>query len=180
VNRANDRRQIFFKDSDYERFLELLTEACRHAAVRLHAYCVMPNHFHLIAVGTTDIAVSACLQRLTGRHSRQLRQDTATQGTGHIYQGRFWSDIIRTDRDFLAVQRYIEANPLRAKLVVSAELWPWSSLWERETGGRTLLDESPVILPAEWVSMVKRLPDTAVGSDPSALPIRGQTPSGEG
>jgi putative transposase len=114
----------------------------------------MPNHFHLIALGGADGAISACMQRLTSRHSRQLRRDTASQGSGHVYQGRFWSDVIRSDRDFLQVQRYIEANPVRAKFVDRAELWRWSSLWERETGGRKLLDASPVALPAEWVSTV--------------------------
>lgn len=71
-----------------------------------------------------------------------------------MYQGRYWSDLIRTDRDFLMVQRYIEANPLKAKLVTRAECWRWSSLWERETAGRTLLDPSPVALPSGWLDVV--------------------------
>ena len=154
VNRATDNRQLFFEASDYERFIDLLAEAREHAGVRVHAYCVMPNHFHLIASGTREGAVSAGIQRLTSRHSCQVRRDTETQGRGHVYQGRFWSDILWTDHDFLAVQRYIEANPLRAKLVNRAECWRWSSLWERETAGRALLDPSPVALPAEWLATV--------------------------
>jgi len=169
VNRANDKRQIFFEENDYERFIELLIEARQHAGVQLHAYCVMPNHFHLIAVGGHDGAVSAFMQRLTCRHSRQLRRDTASQGSGHIYQGRFWSDVIRSDRDFLQVQRYIEANPVRAQLVDRAELWRWSSLWERESGGRALLDPSPVTLPVGWLSVVNgtanAAPQRAMGSE---------------
>jgi putative transposase len=161
VNRAGDKRQIFFENSDYEQFLELLAEARHHAGVRVHAYCVMPNHFHLIARGDAEGAISACMQRLTGRHSRQIRRDTASQGNGHVYQGRFWSEVIRSDRDFLQVQRYIEANPVRAKLVARAELWRWSSLWERETAGRALLDPSPVVLPANWVATVNGTRDTA-------------------
>ncbi|MGE3491104.1 MAG: transposase [Vicinamibacterales bacterium] len=157
VNRANDKRQIFFEDSDYERFLELLIEARQHAGVQIQAYCVMPNHFHLIAVGSHEGAISAFMQRLTCGHSRQLRRDTASQGSGHVYQGRFWSDAIRSDRDFLQVQRYIEANPVRAKLVERAELWRWSSLWERESDGRALLDPSPVALPDGWVSIVNEV-----------------------
>jgi REP-associated tyrosine transposase len=97
---------------------------------------------------------SSPVQRLTGGHSCQVRKDTATQGRGHVYQGRFWSEAILSDRDFLNVQRYIEANPLKAKLVGRAERWQWSSLWERETGGRALLDPSPVALPADWVATV--------------------------
>ena len=154
VNRATDNRQLFFEASDYQRFIDMLAEARDYAGVRLHAYCVMPNHFHLIAVGDEEGSVSAYVQRVTSRHSFQVRSDTGTRGRGHVYQGRYWSDAIRTERDFLAVQKYIEANPLRAKLVDQAERWKWGSLWERETGGRALLDLSPVPLPADWVAMV--------------------------
>ena len=154
VNRATDNRQLFFEVTDYQRFIDLLIEARQHYRVRIHAYCVMPNHFHIIIVATEEGAVSACVQRLTSRHSCQVRKDTATQGRGHVYQGRFWSEAILSDRDFLRVQRYIEANPLKAKLVRRAEDWQWSSLWERETGRRSLLDPSPVALPADWVEIV--------------------------
>ena len=154
VNRAVDNRQLFFEVTDYQRFIDLVIEARQHHPVRIHAYCVMPNHFHFIMVAIDTGAVSACIQRLTGRHSCQVRKDTATQGRGHVYQGRFWSEAILSDRDFLRVQRYIEANPLKAKLVGRAERWQWSSLWERDTRGRALLDPSPVALPADWVAIV--------------------------
>lgn len=176
VNRATDDRQLFFEATDYERFIALLAEARTRAEVRIQAYCVMPNHFHLIAIGGADGAISSYIQRVTGRHSCQVRRDTGTRGRGHVYQGRYWCEAIRTDRDFLAVQRYVEANPLRAKLVGRAESWRWGSLWERETGGRRLLDSSSVPLPADWVGIVNGSDCSTMGSDPSAPPARGQTP----
>jgi putative transposase len=157
TNRATDGRQLFFEVTDYQRFIDLMIDAREHHHVRIHAYCVMPNHFHIIIVAIERGAVSACLQRLTVRHSCQVRKDTATQGRGHVYQGRFGSQTILSDVDFLRVQKYVEANPLKAKLVRRAEDWKWSSLWERETGGRALLDPSPVALPAGWVEIVNTL-----------------------
>jgi putative transposase len=155
-NRATDNRQLFFEATDYQRFIDLLMEARECHRVRMHAYGVMPNHFHIIMVAISDGAVSACIQRLTGRHSCQVRKDTATQGRGHVYQGRFWSEVILSNVDYLRVLHYVEANPLKAKLVRRAEDWQWSSLWERETGGRVLLDPSPVALPADWVDIVNK------------------------
>jgi len=81
---------------------------------------------------------------------------------GHVYQRRFWSSVITTDEECFCVLRYIEANPLRAKLVTRAEDWVWGSLWERTTHGRAILACPPVSLPPNWSDLVNQGPGPLV------------------
>jgi putative transposase len=153
-NRAVDRRQIFHKDADYEYFLTVLDEArCRYP-VRCAAYTPMPNHFHLVLQPATDVALSAYMRHVQSRYACDLRASTQTRGGGHVYQDRYWNFAIRDEKHFLCVMRYVEGNPLRARLVGKAEDWQWSSLWERVNGGRSLLDAAPVALPTRWPELV--------------------------
>jgi putative transposase len=159
VNRGNDRRRVFLSDSDYDCFRALLAAAVRRHDVRLYSYCLMPNHFHLIAQPGTETALSAFMQWVTCRYACSFRQHTGTVGHGHVFQRRFWNAPLRSERAFTTVMRYVEANPCRAALVARAEEWAWSSLREREQPG-DLLSPLPILLPHAWPALVNApLPD---------------------
>lgn len=154
VNRGNDRRVIFPEPLDYPAFLVLLREARERFQVRLFAYCLMPNHFHLV-VGVEDLeAISSYMLFVQREHACDLRARARTRGWGHVFQRRYWSKVIEGDGHLLTAMRYVEANPLRAGLVERAQAWEWSSLWDRLTGERDLLSRSPWSLPEGWELIV--------------------------
>ena len=134
MNRGNARAEIFSKRGDYEAFEKVLVEAVGRSSVRLLAYCVMPNHWHLVLWPRMDGHLSAFMQWLTGTHVRRWHAHRQSFGTDHLYQGRFKSFPVETDEYFLAVCRYVERNALRAGLTRRAEDWRWGSLWRRERG----------------------------------------------
>ncbi len=154
VNRGVDRRQIFFEPFDYQYFLTLLAKAKTRSPVRVFGYALMPNHFHLVAQAAEDKAISAYMKWVSGCYACELRALTRTRGNGHVFQQRYWSDVVDSDLDFLRLMRYVEANPMRAKLVARAESWPWSSLYARHEGGSGILDDWPVSLPDNWTDIV--------------------------
>jgi putative transposase len=156
LNRGNDRKAIFRKQGDARAFVDLLAEAKRRVpTVRLLAWCLMSNHWHLVLWPTADDDVSTFMAWLSNAHVRRYRQHYHTTGDGHLYQGRFKSFPVRQhDVDVLAVIRYVEANPLRAGLVARAEDWPWSSLHEWHRGAVGIADAWPVDRPTDWLAIV--------------------------
>ncbi len=105
VNRGNDKRQLFFEDADYQRFLDLLDEGKQLRPVKLFGVCVMSNHFHAILQPSADDALSAYLQWVTGCYACNLRTKTQTRGHGRVPR-RFWSRPIVDELHFLTVLRY--------------------------------------------------------------------------
>ena len=159
LNRANARMRIFKTDADYEAFEALLEQACERLPMRLLAYCIMPNHWHLVLRPHADGDLSAFLGWLTLTHTQRWHVHHDTVGAGHLYQGRFRSFVVQTDRHFLTVCRYVERNALRAGLVRRAEDWRWSSLWRTRFGdaeARTLLAPWPMSRPQNWCALVNR------------------------
>jgi putative transposase len=156
INRGNDRRCIFREAADFERFLRLLARAKARYPVKVYALCLMPNHFHAVMQPVCEGALSAYLQWVLGRYACDLRSRTQTVGQGHIFQRRFWSDPIQDERHFLSVLRYIEANPVRAGLVDRAESWPWGSIAVRARTRQPVLDQLPMPLPPDWISIVNQ------------------------
>ena len=155
VNRGNDRRTLFFNDSDYRAFLGLLTWASTRASLPLLGYVVMPNHWHLVVWPNDSSHLSQFMHRLTGSHAAILRKQTGTTGTGHIYQDRYRARLVTSELQYVRTLRYVEANPVRAGLVDRAEHWRWSSLRER-TERRWLVSEGPARLPplTTWLALV--------------------------
>jgi putative transposase len=155
INRAVRRATIFETTADYRSFLDILEEGLSRQPVGLQAYCLMPNHFHLV-VGPVEMRVlSRFMGWSTGTHSKRWHARRGTTGTGPLYQGRFKAFPIQTDAHFLTVCRYVERNPLRANLVASAEEWRWSSLAQRcKKCDDVPLAEWPVLRPPEWLSKV--------------------------
>jgi putative transposase len=124
TQRGNRRQQVFFSDGDYQSYLTLLAESCRQANVAVWAYCLMPNHVHLILVPRDEDGLRAALADAHRRYSREINFREGWRG--YLWQGRFAS--FPTDDNYvLACARYVELNPVRAKLVVRARDWRWSS-----------------------------------------------------
>jgi putative transposase len=159
LNRANERKVVFHAPADFARFIALLAEACERHDVGVLAYCLMPNHFHLVLRPTANGALGRWMHWLMTSYVQWYR--LRYESVGHIWQGRFKAFPIQHDAHLLAVLRYVERNALRGDLVAHAEDWPWGSLHERTRGlGRRLLVDSPYDLPANWLDIVNQ-PESA-------------------
>lgn len=158
INRANARIRIFHNDSDYKEFEYLLTEIKETYNVRILAYALMPNHWHLLLYPRNDGDMSKALHWLTTSHARRHHIKNKTIGNGHLYQGRYKSFIIKGDKHLLTVLKYIERNPARARLCNVAEAWRWGSAFRRvcgTTAEQQLLAGLPLDLPKnylEWIN----------------------------
>jgi putative transposase len=155
MNRGVWRAQLFQQDGDYRLFRTLLSSTLTRAPIRLFAYCIMPNHFHLVCAPETDGQLSEFMRLLTLVHSKRWHAARGTTGTGCVYQGRFKAFAVQTDGHFLTVCRYVERNPLRAGLVRRAEDWPWCSLADRcKNSTDVCLTEWPILQPTDWIDLV--------------------------
>src|SRR4029079_13972098 len=126
LNRGNGRACVFHKPGDYEAFVGLFERACERLPMRLLAYCLMPNHFHLVLWPRQDSDLGRFMQWLLTAHVRRYHRHY--HGSGHVWQGRYKAFPIEQDEHLLTVLRYVERNPLRAKLVERAENWASSGL----------------------------------------------------
>ena len=154
-NRANAGLHLFEQDDDYKAFEEVLAEARKRFAVPLLAFCLLPEHWHLVVQPERDGDLCRFLGWLTQTHTR--RRHARDRSAGHLYQGRFRSFPVQADHHFLTVCRYVERNPVRLGWVPRAEEWCWSSLWRRERGSAeatALLGEGPVARPEGWAAWV--------------------------
>ena len=124
TQRGNRRQKTFFGNGDYRAYIGLMAEWCARCGVEIWAYCLMPNHVHLIAVPTDENALGAAIGEAHRRYTRRvnLREDWR----GHLWQGRFAS-FPMDEGHLLAAARYIELNPVRAKLAGNAKSYAWSS-----------------------------------------------------
>ena len=113
---------IFEDDGDYEAFERSCEEAVERTRTRLLAYCVMPDHWHLIVWPRQDGELSRFVGWLTLTHTQRWHASRHSQGSGHVYQGRFKSFPVQGDEHFLTACRYVERNALRAKLVKRGRL----------------------------------------------------------
>ena len=154
VNRGNDKKIIFPETVDYGSFLALLREARERYKVALYAYCLMPNHFHLVVCAETLRALSAYMHFIQRSHACDLRACDRSRGHGHIFQRRYWNKLVEGEGYLLTVMKYVEANPVRAGMVDWAAEWEWSSMWERVNGDRDLLQPSGLWLPDDWPTVV--------------------------
>jgi len=158
VNRGVEKRRLFDRPRDYDEFLGFVDRAHERTPVRLLAYVLMPNHWHLVLWPVTCAELSLFLHNLTTSHAARFRHRSATTGFGHVYQGRYRSSIVDGDVRYVRTLRYVEANPLVADLVHRAEDWPWSSLTER-LGSTSRIVGGPVALPSleDWTALVNTL-----------------------
>jgi putative transposase len=124
TQRGNRRLPTFFSDDDYEAYLDLMAAQCRAQGVSIRAWCLMPNHVHLIAVPETRDGLARAIGEAHRRYTRRVNFREGWRG--YLWQGRFASFVME-GRHILAAVRYVERNPVRAGLVKRAWRWPWSS-----------------------------------------------------
>ena len=148
TQRGNRRLRTFFEPDDYRRYLDLMAEACAWHRVEIWAWCLMPNHAHLIAVPSSEEGLRLAMSEAHRRYTTEVNRREGWQG--HLWQGRFAS-FVMDERHTLAAARYIELNPVRAGLVMFAEQYPWSSA-RAHLAGR---DDSLVRVDP----LLKRMPD---------------------
>ncbi len=160
VSRGNARQTVFQDAGDYDAFTELLRRGCETRPLQLLAWCLMPNHFHIVVRPGQDRELGTWMHWLLTSHVGYHRRRHST--TGRIWQGRFKAFPIQADTHLLTVLRYVERNPVRAGLAQHAAEWKWSSMRARdpESGepvvrGGTLAP-SPVELPRPWTEWVSR------------------------
>ena len=153
INRGNGRGEVFHAEGDFQAFIALLGDACRRLPMRVLAYCLMPNHFHLALWPYGDGDVSRWMQWLLTAHVRRYHR--WYESSGHVWQGRFKAFPIEQDAHLLTVLRYIEQNPIRAKMVTRAEDWRWSSArhWVR-SGSQFAIEMGPVTRPSPWLTWI--------------------------
>ncbi|HYW15044.1 MAG TPA: transposase [Allosphingosinicella sp.] len=143
THRGNHRQRTFFSDGDYRLYIRYLLEACAATGAAVWAWCLMPNHVHLVLVPADEKGLSGTLHRTQGRYTRAI--NAREKWDGQLWQGRFAS-FVMDEEHLLACARYVELNPVRAGLVARASDWPWSSA-EAHLGGRPdpLTDSGPLL-----------------------------------
>ena len=159
LNRAVARLPLFEKPEDYEAFERVLKEAFDRQPLPIYAFSVMPNHWHFVVRPETDEQLSSFFRWMTHTHTMRWHAHYGTQGTGHLYQGRFKTFPIEEDDHFLSVLRYVERNPVRANFCKRAEDWNYGSAWRNTHGDRVsrqLLAEWPISRPRQWKSFVNK------------------------
>ena len=155
-NRSVRRHQLFFDQGDYEAFERVLVQALERVPIPLLAYCVMPNHWHLV-VHPSCGELPRFMHWLTATHAKRWHLAHGSLGTGPVYQNRYGAIPVQTDTHLLTLLRYVERNPLRAKLVRRAEDWRWGSLWRRCNSCDDLpLATWPVPQPVGWLEIVNQ------------------------
>jgi len=124
MNRGRRSEVTFPEYKDYYRFIDLLKESCELWNIHISAYCLMPNHYHLL-IHTPDGNLSRCMRHINGVYTQ--RYNKAHGCGGQLFRGRFKSILVEGDPYLLQLVRYIHRNPLRAKLTKNIDNYKWSS-----------------------------------------------------
>lgn len=124
TQRGNRRQQTFFCDDDYARYLKLLRRWCERFSVSIDAFCLMPNHVHLILVPSDPTGLASAIAEIHRRYTQRVNEREGW--IGHLWQGRFFS-VPLDDAHYDAARRYVELNPVRAGLVELPSQYRWSS-----------------------------------------------------
>jgi putative transposase len=144
LNRSAGRRELFADAGDYAAFMRVLARTLEAMPMRVCAFCLMPNHWHLVLWPSKDGELARFMQKLTITHVRRWVEHRHRVGYGSVYRGRYKSFVMQDDAHFTTVARYVERNPLRAGLVKRARDWRWSS------SGQAASADCPVIPLAKW------------------------------
>ena len=145
VQRGHNRQVVFAGDEDYERYLEDLRELSSALEIRVYAYCLMTNHVHLLlGPGEEVAAMGRLMKALVARATRYRHRLEGRSGT--LWEGRYKSSPVQTETYLLACARYIELNPVRARMVAAAGEYPWSSYHQRMGEAESWIDLDPAYL----------------------------------
>jgi putative transposase len=153
TQRGKRRQQVFFGDADYRAYLDLLEEWCARHEVEVWAYCLMANHVHVMAVPHSQEGLAKAIGETHRRYTRLVNFREGWRG--YLWQGRFASFPLERSHG-VACARYIELNPVRAKLVDEPEAWAWSSARAHITGKYDGLIKcrKPLAGAKEWRSLL--------------------------
>ena len=124
VQRGNNRQDVFFVDDDRRVYLDLLAEQAARYGLAIEGYCLMSNHVHLVAVPQSEEALAQAVGRTHFRYTQYINR--FRKRSGHLWQGRFYSCALDT-RHFWTAMKYIELNPVRARLCRKPWRYAWSS-----------------------------------------------------
>ena len=125
ILRGNNRQDIFRTEADYQRMLDLLLEHSRAFKVDVHAYVLMSNHLHLLLTPQEDQSLSKMMQSVGRSYVQAFNRVHGRTGT--LWEGRYRSTLIQTDRYLLSCMAYIDLNPVRAHMVMQPAQYRWSS-----------------------------------------------------
>jgi putative transposase len=159
LNRGAKKTLLFVKPADYRAFENVLLEAKTRVPIRILAYCLMPNHWHLLLWPYRDGDISRFVKWLTTAHANRWNRSHNSVGQGAVYQSRFKSIPIEHGPHLFWTWRYVERNALRANLVARAEDWRWCSLHRRSQNTQHCVDAGPIPLPCDWIDVVN-IPQT--------------------
>jgi len=154
TQRGNRRQQTFFSDDDYQAYVDLMHEWCEHYQVDIWGYCLMPNHVHLVAVPSTEESLALAIGEAHRRYTRRV--NFREKWRGHLWQDRFASYVM-DERYLLSCIRYIEMNPVRAKLSINPAEWRWSSARahiDRQDDGLVRADALLEIVTSDWAEFL--------------------------
>jgi len=159
TQRGNYRQAVFTEAEDYAHYLELLVLYARRHDFQIWAYCLMPNHVHIVGVPGAEESLSSVFRTVHMMYSQYFNHKA--KAVGHLWQGRFYSCAL-DERHAYAAVRYVELNPVRAGLAVSAQDYPWSSanshvsgVADRVLSGLCFLDERI----SDWRAYLQESPD---------------------
>ena len=177
TQRGNRRQPVFFGDEDYAAYRDLVAAACVAQGVRCLAWCLMPNHVHLILTPPSADGLRAALAEAHRRYSRRI--NFAHGWTGYLWQGRFASYPMEEAHLMTAV-RYVELNPVRAGLVERAEDWRWSSATAHVTGKPDGLTDLAALagVHRNWRAMLRHGLEAGDLSDEAAAAIEAHIRTG--
>ena len=153
TQRGNRRQRTFFCDDDYKAYIELMAEWCSRCGVAIWAFCLMPNHVHLIVVPGSEAGLRGAIGEAHRRYSRRINYREGWRG--HLWQGPFASYPMNEPYLFAAV-RYVELNAVRARLVRSPGEYPWSRAAAHLTGRDDELVKvaPPLAMAPNWVTFL--------------------------
>jgi len=150
TQRGNNRSDVFLEEPDRQYFLEFLQQALQETKSQLWAYCLMTNHFHLLIVPREPGALGRCLHQVTFKYAQYFNSQYSR--AGRLWQNRYFSCPVEQETYLWGVARYIEKNPIRAKIVSQAENYPYSSARAHLLGAADDILSSP-----DWLTPKERL-----------------------
>ena len=156
-NRAAGRLRLFKKEADYQAFERIVVEAQARHPLRLLEWCLMPNHWHFVVWPERDGQVTDFFRWLTHTHAMRAVTHRRVLGMGPLYQGRFKTLAVERDEHLATLLRYVQRNPVRAKLVKRAKQWRWLGMHARRQGPpelANLLTPWPIAIRADWEAWV--------------------------
>jgi putative transposase len=155
MNRAVRRTVLFENDNDYQAFVGIVCEALTEFPIKIISYCLMPNHWHMVAMCERLADLSRCMHWVEGTHGNRWNGAHGTRGSGAVYKDRFKAVPVQKNDSVRRVCRYVERNALRKGFVPTAEAWRWGSLYSVCENCRVIpLTEWPILRPVNWVEIV--------------------------